>query len=159
MSDDADVWMRQSQNDLEAARCLSATNHHSQAIWCASQAVEKRFKAVLVSLGLNYQDEQFKRHFGHRASEVLKLLPDALQEPRDPVVASKLETLEKLGAKSRYPLLSQSPQQPGSWVAPADSFTTSGQEISDAEYLLLWADARIARARLAVIAMKPPPTN
>ena len=58
------VWLEQAEDDLKAAHVLSGAGHHSQAIWLASQAVEKGHKAILVALGLRYEDKHFKK-LGH----------------------------------------------------------------------------------------------
>jgi HEPN domain-containing protein len=96
------AWFEQAESDLRAARILSDANLHSQAIWLASQAVEKGHKAILAALGLRYEDKHFK-HLGHGTGEIAKLLPEALQEPIDTNVARMVASLETRAAASRYP--------------------------------------------------------
>lgn len=107
------AWMLQAESDLAAAKLLSVNDQHPQAIWFAGQAVEKAHKAVLVALGLRYQESHFKK-FSHTTSEVANLLPAALHEPTDPQIGAKLEVLEKLAMSSRYP----APAQGSQWISP-----------------------------------------
>ncbi|MBI2605474.1 MAG: HEPN domain-containing protein [Deltaproteobacteria bacterium] len=155
------AWMQQAENDLAAAKILSDANHHSQAVWLAGQAVEKAHKAILAALGLRYQDKHY-RHLGHDTGEISNLLPTTLHEPTDPQVAVRLSTLEGRVRESRYPI----PRQTGQplltvIVPPVSSFTTSQQDVADAEQLLRWCQDRVARALRAERAMKPrnPPTK
>jgi HEPN domain-containing protein len=149
------AWFEQAESDLRAARILSDANLHSQAIWLASQAVEKGHKAILAALGLRYEDKHFK-HLGHGTGEIAKLLPEALQEPIDTNVARMVASLETRAAASRYPAPvkvagNSSPQV----LAPASSISASQQDVEDAAKLLDWCRSRMVRATSAVQAMKP----
>jgi hypothetical protein len=75
-----DAWIQQAESDLEAAKVLSHSAFHSQAVWLAAQAVEKAHKAILAALGLRYEDKHFKR-LGHGTGEIADLLPVTLHEP------------------------------------------------------------------------------
>jgi len=102
------AWFEQAESDLDAARVLSSANHHSQAVWLAAQAAEKAHKAILMALGLRYQDKHFK-HLGHDTSEISVLLPEALHDPRNPDIAAMVSTLELRAKSSRYPALAPMP--------------------------------------------------
>jgi HEPN domain-containing protein len=146
-----EAWLEQCQSDLDAAKVLSAANHHSQAVWFAAQAVEKGLKAILAALGLQYEDRHYK-YLGHNASEILRLLPEALQLPTDPQLAAKVTTLESGSRGSRYP---QPKGNNGQFVAPAVQITASQQEVADAEFLIAWCRERVSRALRARTAMTP----
>src|SRR4051794_34202900 len=94
--------MTQAESDLEAARILSASGYHSQAIWLAAQAVEKAHKAILFALGLRYGEAALKQ-LSHKISDVAALLPEALQEPTDPQVAAAISILQTTANDVRYP--------------------------------------------------------
>jgi len=119
------AWMRQAESDLAAAKILSRENCHSQAVWLAGQAVEKSHKAILVALGLRYEEKHYK-YLGHTTSEISKLLPAALHEPVDPQVATaplRLDTppLHKMAGRAQLRLLRQQSQlRPRSekWMTP-----------------------------------------
>jgi HEPN domain-containing protein len=148
------VWLEQATDDLQAARVLSAASHHSQAVWLAAQAVEKAHKAVLLALGLRYEDRHFKQ-LGHSISEISKLLPEALLKPYDLTIAMKVTALEAWALSSRYP----APVDVAGTkrlLAPSSRITSSQQEIEDAGLLLEWCRERITRAVAAVQAMTPP---
>jgi HEPN domain-containing protein len=147
-----DAWLRQATSDLDAAKTLSRDGFHSQAIWLAAQAVEKGHKAILVALGLRYEEKHFKK-FGHRTGEVSDLLPQSLHEPVDLSVARRIVFLEKRAGDSRYP--SPHPSASGHMRAPADVMTSSDREVTAAEELLGWCKERVTRALLATAAMSP----
>jgi HEPN domain-containing protein len=44
-------WMRQAQDDLDAARCLFRSNHYSLSCFQCQQAVEKALKALMFAKG------------------------------------------------------------------------------------------------------------
>jgi HEPN domain-containing protein len=150
------AWMQQAESDLVAAKILSGANHHSQAVWLAAQAVEKAHKAILAALGLRYTEKHFKK-FGHQSSaDLSNLLPAALHDPADPLVAVMLEKLETRAEASRYPAPgSATGGAPAQLVAPTLSFFGSQQEIADAEGLIAWCRERIERAGRAEQAMRP----
>lgn len=151
------AWMRQAESDLAAAKILSRENCHSQAVWLAGQAVEKSHKAILVALGLRYEEKHYK-YLGHTTSEISKLLPAALHEPVDPQVATMLVTLENRAIASRYPAPPQNGGQGAApLVAPAESVTSSQREVDDAERLIAWCRDRIERALRAVQTMGSQP--
>lgn len=52
MTPRAEAWIRQAQNDLDAARCMAAAAFHAQACYLAGQAAEKALKALLVAAGI-----------------------------------------------------------------------------------------------------------
>ncbi|GMU63525.1 MAG: hypothetical protein AMXMBFR34_52880 [Myxococcaceae bacterium] len=146
------AWLQQADSDLDAAQALSAAQFHSQAVWLAAQAVENAHKALLVSLGLRYEESHFKK-LGHRTGEISKLLPEALLAPPDLTIAAKIAALETKADSSRYP--APDPQAPGALLAPAGRITSSGQEVADAGALVTWCKDRVARAQAAVAAMSP----
>jgi HEPN domain-containing protein len=153
-------WMQQAENDLAAAKVLSAANHHSQAVWFAEQAVEKGHKALLAALGLRYEETHYKK-LGHDIGGISNLLPQELHEPSDLQVALRLATLKKRTEVCRYPSPPQSAgkpsqqQQQQQLVAPAQFFVSSQQDVADAEFLLQWCRDRIVRALRAAQAMRP----
>jgi HEPN domain-containing protein len=150
-----DVWLRQADSDLDAARSLSSAGFHSQAIWCASQAVEKAHKAVLVALGLQLSEKGFKE-LGHKTSAIAELLPAALQAPLDPTIAADVTLIEKRGLESRYPFVQKGHGAPsGPWVAPCDENASSADVLAKATNLVGWCKHRVGRALLAVAAMAP----
>ncbi len=136
--------MEQAESDLVAAEKLSALDMHSQAIWLAAQAIEKGHKAILVAVGLQFDDGHFKK-FGHKTKELAAILPSTLQEPFDPAIADALANLEKRANDSRYPV---------GKIAPARRFTDSATEIADARRLMEWCRERVERASRAAMAMK-----
>ncbi len=149
-------WLRQAESDLEAARTLSDANYHSQAIWLAGQAVEKAHKAIIVALGLQYQEKHFKQ-LGHATGEISRLLPAALQAPLDPEIAVLVVSLEQRAVASRYPAPEQTVgRRVADLVAPAESLKDSQQDVASAAKLLDWCRDRIVRAQSAVQAMRPP---
>jgi HEPN domain-containing protein len=147
-------WFAQAESDLAAARLLSDGKYHSQAIWLASQAVEKGTKAILVALGLQYGEADFKR-MNHNSVGVARILPEALQAPLDPNIALKTATLQTKAERSRYPSPPQAIGKGAELVAPSDDMTSSETEVADATLLLEWCRERIGRAESAVVAMKP----
>lgn len=148
------AWIQQAESDLAAAKLLAGANHHSQAVWLAGQSVEKAHKAILVALGLRYEERHFKQ-LGHRTAELSELLPAALHEPANPQVATMLVKLEARALASRYPLPASTEAGPAQLIAPALSVTTSRQDIADAERLIAWCRERIQRAIRAEQAMRP----
>jgi hypothetical protein len=91
---------------------------HAQAVWLAGQAVEKGHKALLAALGLHHDDKHY-RYLGHDISEISKLLPDELHEPRDPALGSLL-----LGVETRALIALPGWRDPTrSWF---DRLTTNG---------------------------------
>lgn len=145
-------WLEQAEDDVAAARVLSAANQHSQAVWLASQAVEKAHKAILAALGMRYEEKHFKS-LGHATSEIANLLPEALHEPVDPNVATMVTTLETLARSSRYPAPVQR-DGPTQLLAPCKRITSSEREVHDAALLLHWCQERVRRALLAVASMR-----
>ena len=112
--------------------------------WLTAQAVEKAHKAILVALGLQFEEEHFKRTFGHKIGVISKVLPEALREPTDPTIANKVAALERKAADCRYP----GPLQliPGGAVAitaPSVRITSSQQEIADGDALVQWCKERV----------------
>ena len=148
------AWIQQAESDLAAAKVLNAASHHSQAVWFAAQAVEKAHKAVLVALGLRYEDKHFIK-LGHSTGEISKLLPAALHEPIDLQIADLVLDLETRARESRYPIPDRIGNGPAVMIAPAVSITKSAEDIEAAELLLGWCRERIKRAERAVEAMKP----
>lgn len=159
------AWFRQAESDLDAASVLSDAGHHSQAVWLAAQAVEKAHKAILAALGLRYEERHF-RQLGHRVAAIAALLPTALHDPVDPRIAEMIATLEAKADSSRYP---RSLEASGGGVAdgstdlaaPAVVITASRHEVDVARELVGWCKDRIARAKKAVLAMRPegPPVD
>jgi HEPN domain-containing protein len=147
------AWLQQAESDLNAAQVLSDARHHSQAVWLAGQAVEKAHKAILVALGLRYEDKHFKQ-LSHDTGEISKLLPEALHLPTNLKIAEMVASLETRSNRSRYPARAQT-GTPSEIVAPTSSIVDSQQDIADAKELLDWCRERIARAIRAGEALKP----
>jgi HEPN domain-containing protein len=148
------AWLQQAESDLQAAEALSYAGLHSQAVWLAAQSVEKAHKAILVALGLRYEEKHFKQ-MGHKTSEIAGLIPTALHEPLDLEIASLISTFDALAIASRYPAPAQKAGRPAEVVAPAVSIGSSHQNVVDAKRLVEWCRERIGRALKAVEAMKP----
>lgn len=149
-------WLDQAEDDLDAARTLSGAGKHSQAVWLAAQAVEKAHKAILISLGLQFQEKHFKS-MGHNIASVQALLPLPLLEPFDADVAKVATLLETRGMASRYPAPDNKDGSLSVWgPAPRQVIRDSQQDIEDATRLLEWCKARIGRAQRGVAAMGAP---
>lgn len=148
------AWLRQAESDFEAAETLSKAGLHSQAVWFASQAVEKGHKAILAALGMRYEEKHFKQ-LGHRTGEIASLLPAALHQPLDPEIAKLIVTLEARASGSRYPAPSQKAGKPSELVAPAVAIVDSQRDVEGAKRLLEWCRERIQRALKAAEMMKP----
>ncbi len=158
------AWIRQAESDLQAAEALSGRGFHSQAVWLATQAVEKGHKAILAALGLQLEDRHYK-NFGHDITGLSQVLPDELQEPRDAGIAREIVTLQALASSCRYPQPSRRSGPPASTttapaesappalIAPADSFRESSVAVTAARTLLDWCKDRVARARRGLSAM------
>ncbi|HEY2031163.1 MAG TPA: HEPN domain-containing protein [Myxococcales bacterium] len=147
------AWLQQAKSDLAAAKVLAKSGFHSQAIWMAAQAVEKGHKAILVALGLRYEDKDFKK-LRHDTSDIAALLPPQLHEPVRKEIAESLASLESRAKTARYPSIQQDIS--GSIVkAPAEWMNSSEKEIRDAEELLAWCETRVERALRAAAAMRP----
>jgi HEPN domain-containing protein len=151
------AWMEQAEADLHAAKILSAGGCHSQAVWLAAQAVEKAHKAILFALGLRLSEDVLKK-MSHKISGVADSLPESLQEPLDPQVGGAIASLQNLAESCRYPTPAGPlrPQKvPAPAVAPAARISASQVEVDDAEMLVGWCRARVARAIKAVESMRP----
>ena len=146
-------WMGQASNDLAAAKLLSNAGHHSQAVWLAFQAVEKAHKAILVALGLQYEDKHFKS-LGHNTQEIARLLPAALHHPIDLEIAVKISNLNSRAENCRYPSPPKGlPSAPV--LAPLSRIASSNEDVANAELLLRWCQERVERALRASAAMQP----
>jgi HEPN domain-containing protein len=153
------AWLVQAESDLEAGKLLSANGYHSQAVWLAAQAVEKAHKAILFALGLRVSEELL-RQLSHKISQVADLLPESLQEPRNPLVSEAISALQLLATTSRYPTPAtpvRPKQAPQPAVAPAMRIAASQAELADADMLVTWCRERITRALEAAQTMGSSP--
>jgi HEPN domain-containing protein len=92
--EDADRWLRQSRDDLEAAQALIAAGKFAQAAFLAQQAGEKALKAFWFGRDLD--------PWGHSLTRLIRDLPD----DRGRALAGLLDSalaLDKLYIPTRYP--------------------------------------------------------
>lgn len=87
-------WLKQAEDDLEAARVLAAAGKFAQAAFFAQQAGEKALKAVWLQLDAD--------PWGHALGRLVREMP----KPAQARFASLLEAalaLDKLYIPTRYP--------------------------------------------------------
>lgn len=95
------AWMRQAQNDLEAAHVTSVQGFHAQACYLAGQAAEKALKALLLAMGITPP-------YSHSLERLVEMLhtqgldTSAFRELR-------LKPLTRMHSDSRYPQGDEAP--------------------------------------------------
>jgi HEPN domain-containing protein len=119
-------WLKQAEDDLEAARVLAAAGKFAQAAFFAQQAGEKALKAVWLQLDAD--------PWGHALGRLVREMP----KPAQARFASLLEAalaLDKLYIPTRYPdALAE--------LTPAEAYTRS-----EAQSALTSAAAIIGQAK------------
>ena len=92
---ESDRWLRQAQDDLEAAEVLVRSGKYAQGAFFAQQAGEKALKAVWLALDAD--------PWGHSLARLIKDLPDEEARRRlEPLLEVAL-ALDKLYVPTRYP--------------------------------------------------------
>jgi HEPN domain-containing protein len=91
---EAHRWLRQAEDDLEAARALLAAAKYAQACFFAQQAAEKALKGLWHALDLD--------PWGHSVYRLIIELPAEQRAALDPWRATAL-ALDKLYLPTRYP--------------------------------------------------------
>ncbi|MEB3173535.1 MAG: HEPN domain-containing protein [Cyanobacteriota bacterium] len=129
MTPRAEAWLRQAQNDLEAARVTGQGGFHAQACYLAGQAAEKALKAAIVAAGITPPH-----------SHSLERLVVMLREQgiaTETLDALHLKALTRMNSETRYPQGDE---------APADLF-----DANDTQQALLTA-AQVVEAAAALLA-------
>ncbi len=129
MTPRAQAWMRQSRNDLEAARIMGDQGFHAQACYLAGQAAEKALKGVLLAAGLTPP-------YSHSLEQLVEML-EATGLETQPLGQLRLKLLTRMNSDTRYPKGD---------AAPVDLY-----DAHDSEPALATAEAvvQIAAAHLA----------
>ncbi|WP_036270740.1 HEPN domain-containing protein [Meiothermus rufus] len=115
-------WLRQAEDDLEAARVLLAGAKCAQAAFYAQQAGEKALKAVWLA-----QDAD---PWGHSLGRLVREMPEEAKGRFSPLLEAAL-ALDKLYIPTRYPdALAE--------LTPAEAYTQSEAEaaLAQAEAIL-----------------------
>jgi len=113
MTPRAQAWLRQADNDLEAARLTAGQGFHAQACYLAGQADEKALKAVLVAAGLTPP-------YSHSLERLAQLLRDQGVDTQT-LEGLQLKALTRMNSESRYPQDDE---------APADLFDARDSELA-----------------------------
>ena len=129
MTPRTDAWIRQAQNDLEAARCMASQGFHAQACYLAGQAAEKALKAVLVATGMTPP-------YSHSLERLVEMLQQQGLETQT-LGQLRLKPLTRMNSESRYPQGD---------AAPADLFdaTDSQGALDTAEAVVTIAASELA---------------
>jgi HEPN domain-containing protein len=101
MTPRAQAWLRQAENDLEAARVTAGQGFHAQACYLAGQAAEKALKAVLVAAGLTPP-------YSHSLERLAQLLRDQGINTKT-LDGLQLKALTRMNSESRYPQDDEAP--------------------------------------------------
>ncbi len=91
---EADRWLRQARDDLEAAQVLAEANRYAQACFWSQQAAEKALKALWFRLDLD--------PWGHSVTRLVRELPEENRTAFSPLLDAALY-LDKLYIPTRYP--------------------------------------------------------
>ena len=111
MTPRAEAWIRQADNDLNAARCMQDQGFHAQACYLAAQAAEKAMKALVVATGVTPPHS----HSLERLLELLETQGLAVE----PLKQLHLKPLTRMSSQTRYPQGDE---------APADLFDAKDSE-------------------------------
>lgn len=130
MTSRTDAWIRQSQNDLEAAHCMASQGFHAQACYLAGQAAEKALKALLVAAGMIPP-------YSHSLERLVEMLQQEGLETQS-LDQLRLKPLTRMNSETRYPQGDE---------APADLF-----DATDSQAALGTAEAVVA---IAASELKP----
>ena len=101
MTPRAQAWLRQAENDLEAARVTAGQGFHAQACYLAGQAAEKALKAVLVAAGLTPP-------YSHSLERLAQLLRAQGMNTKS-LDGLQLKALTRMNSESRYPQDDEAP--------------------------------------------------
>ena len=101
MTPRSQAWMRQAQNDLEAARFTAAQGFHAQACFLAGQAAEKALKALLLASGLTPP-------YSHSLERLVEMLQSQGLETAA-FNTLRLKPLTRMNSDSRYPQGDEAP--------------------------------------------------
>lgn len=107
------AWLRQANNDLDAARVTASQGFHAQACYLAGQAAEKALKGVLVAAGLSPP-------YSHSLERLVQLLRE-LGVNTETLDSLQLKALTRMNTESRYPQDDE---------APADLFDGRDSELA-----------------------------
>ncbi|MCX2728002.1 HEPN domain-containing protein [Thermomicrobium sp. 4228-Ro] len=91
---EAKRWLRQAEDDLEAAHALFVAGKYAQACFFAQQAAEKALKALWFAADLD--------PWGHSVYRLIVELPQPLRHELEPLQQAAL-ALDKLYVPTRYP--------------------------------------------------------
>lgn len=115
MSPRVEAWIRQAQNDLDAARLTASHGFHAQACDLAGQAAEKALKALLLAVGITPP-------YSHSLEKLVELLQSqGLEQPA--LAELHLKPLTRMNSASRYP---QGDEAPADLFDANDSTTALG---------------------------------
>ena len=130
---EAQRWLRQAQDDKEAAEALVSVRKYAQAAFLAQQAGEKALKGLWLSQDLDA--------WGHSLARLIKDLPPSpIQQAVAPLLDAAL-ALDKLYIPTRYP-----DALPG--TIPAESYTRAEAEAAlQHAQLILQAVIRLIPAK------------
>jgi HEPN domain-containing protein len=101
MTPRTEAWIRQAQNDLQAAHLTAEEGFHAQACYLAGQAAEKALKALLVAAGITPP-------YSHSLEKLTELL-QAQGLNLAALEALQLKALTRMNSASRYPLGDEAP--------------------------------------------------
>ena len=115
MTPRVEAWIRQANNDLEAAGLTAGQGFHAQACYLAGQAAEKALKALVLAAGITPP-------YSHSLEKLVELLQ---QQGMDlPGLAElHLKALTRMNSASRYP---QGDEAPADLFDAKDSTTALG---------------------------------
>jgi HEPN domain-containing protein len=91
---EAQRWLKQARDDLEAAQILADASRYAQACFLSQQAAEKALKALWFSLDLD--------PWGHSVTRLIRELPEQNKGRLEPLLEAALY-LDKLYIPTRYP--------------------------------------------------------
>mgnify|MGYP001627233812 CR=1 FL=1 len=127
---EAGRWLRQAEDDLEAARALRDARKYAQACFFAQQAAEKALKALWYAADLD--------PWGHSVTRLIDELPPELRSSLESLRQAAL-SLDKLYIPTRYP-------DALGVLTPAEAYTLAEAEraIADAQSILAAVHAALA---------------
>ena len=115
MTPRVEAWIRQAQNDLEAARFTAGQGFHAQACYLAGQAAEKALKALVLAAGITPP-------YSHSLEKLVELLQQQGLDLPD-LAELHLKALTRMNSASRYP---QGDEAPADLFDANDSTTAIG---------------------------------
>ncbi len=130
MTPRAEAWIRQAQNDLDAARCMAGEEFDAQACYLAGQAAEKALKALLVAAGITPP-------YSHSLERFVEMLHS--QGLNTHALAElHLKPLTRMNSETRYPQGDE---------APSDLFDANDSQaaLATAAAVLRFAAAELHR--------------